>query len=47
MILYHGTNVDFTEVDFKKSKPNKDFGVSRLVYIIRVLDMYIVSWKVN
>ena len=26
MILYHGTNVDFTEVDLKKSKPNKDFG---------------------
>ena len=26
MILYHGTNVDFSEVDLKKSKPNKDFG---------------------
>lgn len=26
MILYHGTNVDFSEIDLKKSKPNKDFG---------------------
>ena len=26
MILYHGTNTDFTAVDLKKSKPNKDFG---------------------
>ena len=26
MILYHGTNQDFSEIDLSKSKPNKDFG---------------------
>ncbi len=26
MILYHGTNVAFTEICLEKSKPNKDFG---------------------
>ena len=26
MILYHGTNQDFSEIDLRKSKPNKDFG---------------------
>ena len=26
MILYHGTNRDFSDIDLKKSKPNKDFG---------------------
>lgn len=26
MKLYHGTNIDFDEIDLKKSKPNKDFG---------------------
>ena len=26
MILYHGTNVVFDEIDITKSKPNKDFG---------------------
>ena len=26
MKLYHGTNIDFLEIDFKKCKPNKDFG---------------------
>lgn len=26
MKLYHGTNIDFTEIDFTKCKPNKDFG---------------------
>ena len=26
MILYHGTNVDFSEIDFTKSNRNKDFG---------------------
>lgn len=26
MILYHGTNVDFSTIDLLKSKPNKDFG---------------------
>ena len=26
MILYHGTNPDFGEIDLRKSKPNKDFG---------------------
>lgn len=26
MILYHGTNADFDEIDLLKSKPNKDFG---------------------
>ena len=26
MILYHGTNQDFGEIDIRKSKPNKDFG---------------------
>ena len=26
MILYHGTNQDFSEIDLHKSKPNKDFG---------------------
>lgn len=26
MILYHGTNIDFDEIDLSKSKPNKDFG---------------------
>ncbi len=26
MKLYHGTNIDFSEIDFTKCKPNKDFG---------------------
>ncbi len=26
MILYHGTNADFGDIDLRKSKPNKDFG---------------------
>ena len=26
MILYHGTNTDFVDIDLLKSKPNKDFG---------------------
>lgn len=26
MILYHGTNHDFGEINLTKSKPNKDFG---------------------
>lgn len=26
MILYHGTNIDFDEIDLKKSRPDKDFG---------------------
>lgn len=26
MILYHGSNVDITQIDLTKSKPNKDFG---------------------
>lgn len=26
MILYHGTNTEFEQIDLKKSKPNKDFG---------------------
>lgn len=26
MKLYHGTNIDFSEIDFQKCKPNKDFG---------------------
>lgn len=26
MKLYHGTNIDFDEIDLQKSKPNKDFG---------------------
>lgn len=26
MILYHGTNVDFKDIELEKSKPNKDFG---------------------
>ena len=26
MILYHGTNQDFGNIDLAKSKPNKDFG---------------------
>ena len=26
MILYHGTNVGFENIDLSKSKPNKDFG---------------------
>lgn len=26
MILYHGTNVDFSEINFAKSNKNKDFG---------------------
>ena len=27
MILYHGTNIDFPEIDLAKSKVGKDFGV--------------------
>ncbi|MBQ9229776.1 MAG: DUF3990 domain-containing protein [Prevotella sp.] len=32
MILYHGTNSDFSKIDLRKSKPNKDFaqGISCL-----------------
>ena len=26
MKLYHGTNVEFDQIDLMKSKPNKDFG---------------------
>ncbi len=26
MRLYHGTNIDFKEIDLAKCKPNKDFG---------------------
>ncbi|MBR2200228.1 MAG: DUF3990 domain-containing protein [Bacteroidales bacterium] len=26
MILYHGSNISFDEIDLQKSKPNKDFG---------------------
>ena len=26
MILYHGTNLSFENIDLSKSKPNKDFG---------------------
>ena len=26
MKLYHGTNVEFEQIDLLKSKPNKDFG---------------------
>ncbi len=26
MKLYHGTNIDFTEIEFSQSKPFKDFG---------------------
>ena len=26
MILYHGTNVDFEEIQLSKCRPNKDFG---------------------
>ena len=26
MKLYHGTNVEFDQIDLLKSKPNKDFG---------------------
>lgn len=26
MILYHGTNIDFQEINIKKSNPYKDFG---------------------
>ena len=32
MKLYHGSTVDITNIDFSRSKPNKDFGrVSTLV----------------
>ena len=26
MILYHGTNCDFSQIDLGKTKPYKDFG---------------------
>ena len=26
MILYHGTNCDFPQIDLRKTKPYKDFG---------------------
>ena len=26
MKLFHGTNIDFSEIDLSKSRPNKDFG---------------------
>lgn len=26
MILYHGTNCDFSEIDLNQTKPYKDFG---------------------
>ena len=39
MILYHGTNVDFDEIDLRKSKPNKDFffGTERAIKILKRL----------
>ena len=32
MILYHGTNADFGDIDLTKSKPNKDFGQGTFQY---------------
>jgi len=26
MILYHGSNMDFGDIDMQKCQPNKDFG---------------------
>ena len=39
MILYHGTNADFDEIDLRKSKPNKDFGhgTERAIKILKRL----------
>ena len=37
MILYHGTNADFGEIDLGKSKPNKDFGTERAIKILKRL----------
>lgn len=43
MKLYHGTNCDFTKIDFRKCKPNKDFGKGFYLTEIRrqALDMAI------
>ena len=40
MILYHGTNIDFPEIDLAKSKVGKDFGVG---FQIRRLEDGIIS----
>ena len=37
MILYHGTNQDFSEIDLRKSKPNKDFGTERAIKTLKRL----------
>lgn len=35
MILYHGTNTDFSEIDLAKSFPLKDFGQGFYLTTIR------------
>jgi len=49
MILYHGTNLDFAEIDLKKSKPNKDFGQG--FYLSReyaqAMDIAKAGWALN
>lgn len=35
MILYHGTNIDFSEIDLAKSFPLKDFGQGFYLTTIR------------
>lgn len=36
MILYHGTNIDFKEIDLQKSKKGKDFGCGFYLTVSKV-----------
>ena len=45
MILYHGTNAEFGEIDLCKSKPNKDFGQG--FYLSREYPQEHGDWSVS
>lgn len=44
MKLYHGTNIDFDEIDLQKSKPNKDFGQALICLPIFIKQ---VNWQMR
>ena len=43
MILYHGSNVEITEIDFEKCKPYKDFG--RGFYLTKIKEQAVLMAK--
>ncbi len=42
MILYHGINTDLSEIDLKKSRPDKDFGRA---FISPILGNKLSKWQ--